>query len=193
MNQRGQIRGALIAVCLGVALIGAGPAMAAEDADTEAVEDEVSEADEAVAAAIAEARSNISVTNAWTRATPGNATNAAVYLRIGNIGEEAERLVSVRAEMSERVMIHSGGGQMAAIEALDIPGEDAVLFAPNGNHIMLMDLRAPLLEDDAFLVQLEFEKGGSQAVSVHVLAANAVGPTTARGVSAGDITSGATE
>ncbi len=181
MRQRGQIRSALIAVCLGVALIGAGPAMAAEDADAEAVGDEQTEAEEAAAAAITEARANISISNAWTRATPGNATNAAIYLRIGNIGEDAERLIGVRAEMSERVMIHSGGGQMAAIEALDIPAEDAVLFAPNDNHIMLMDLRAPLLEDDTFLVQLEFENGGSQAVSVRVLAANAVGPTASGG------------
>ena len=89
MKQRGQIRSALIAVCLGVALIGAGPAMAAEDADAEAVEDEQTEAEEAAAAAITEARANISISNAWTRATPGNATNAAVYLRIGNIGEDA--------------------------------------------------------------------------------------------------------
>ncbi len=55
---------------------------------------------------------------------------------------------------------------------------------------MLMDLRAPLNEDDRFLVQLEFEQGGSQTVSVHVLAANALGPA---GSAAADITSGASE
>jgi len=191
MNRPGHMRATLIAACLGVAMIGASPAMAAEDADAEAeaVEEEISEADEAAAAAIAEARANISLTNAWTRATPGNATNAAVYLRIGNIGEEAERLIGVRSEMSERVMIHSGGGQMAQIESLDIPGEDAIAFEPNGNHIMLMDLRSPLLEEDSFLVQLEFETGGSQTVSVQVLAANAVGPTALGAANTPDATS----
>ena len=104
-----------------------------------------------------------------------------------------ERLIGVRAEMSEQVMIHSGGGQMARIEALDIPGEDAILFEPNGNHIMLTDLRAPLLEDDTFLVQLEFEKGGSQSVSVEVLAANAVWPTTLGAADAADDSSGETQ
>ena len=193
MNQQRHLRGALVAACLGVAMIGATAAIAAEDVTDEAVEEGLSEADEAAAAAIVEARANISVTNAWTRATPGNATNAAVYLRIGNIGAEPEKLIGARAEMSERVMIHSGGGQMAAVESLDIPGEDAVLFAPNGNHIMLTDLRSPLLEGDSFLVQLEFEKGGSQTVSVQVLAANAVGPASAGAASAADTTSGATE
>jgi len=193
MSHRGRMRAALIAACLGVAVIAAGPALAADAADTEEAEEEVSAADEAVAAAIAEARANISITNAWTRATPGNATNAAVYLRIANIGTDAERLIGVRGEMSERVMIHTGGGQMAAVEALDIPEEETVLFAPNGNHIMLIDLRAPLQEDDRFLVQLEFENGGSQTVSVQVLAANAIGPAAAGGASAADITSGANE
>ncbi len=193
MSHRRRMRAVLIAACVGVAVIGAGPAVAADAADTEGAEEELSAVDEAVAAAIAEARANISVTNAWTRATPGNATNAAVYLRIANIGPEAERLIGVRAEMSERVVIHTGGGQMAAVEALDIPPEDAVLFAPNGNHIMLIDLRAPLQEDDQFLVQLEFGQGGTQTVSVHVLAANALSPATAGAASAADITSGATE
>jgi hypothetical protein len=167
--------------------------LAAEDAAGEAAEGGLTEAEEAAAAAIAEARANISLTNAWTRATPGNATNAAVYLRIGNIGELAERLIGVRTEMSERVMIHSGGGQMAAVESLEVPAEDAVLFAPNGHHIMLMDLRAPLLEGDSFLVQLEFETGGSQAASVQVLAANAVGLTTVVGTGATDSASEASE
>ena len=193
MNQKWHLRGALIAVCLGIAMIGTSPALTAEDAAGEAAEEELTEAEEAAAAAIAEARANISLTNAWTRATPGNATNAAVYLRIGNIGEEAERLIGVRTEMSERIMIHSGGGQMAAVESFEVPAEDAVLFAPNGNHIMLIDLRAPLLEGDGFLVRLEFETGGSQAASVQVLAANAVGLTTVVGTSTTDTTSRAPE
>jgi len=193
MNQRGHLLGTLIAACLGLAIIGASPSLAAEDAAGEAAEGGLTEAEEAAAAAIAEARANISLTNAWTRATPGNATNAAVYLRIGNIGELAERLIGVRTEMSERVMIHSGGGQMAAVESLEVPAEDAVLFAPNGHHIMLMDLRAPLLEGDSFLVQLEFETGGSQAASVQVLAANAVGLTTVVGTGATDSASEASE
>ena len=192
MNRQSHLRAALVAAYLGVAMIGANAAMAAEDTAGEAAEEGLSEADEAAAAAIAEARANISITNAWTRATPGNATNAAVYLRIGNIGTEPETLIGVRGEMSERVMIHSGGGQMAPLESVEIPPEDAVMFAPNGNHIMLTDLRAPLLEGDSFLIQLEFEKGGSQAVSVDVLAANAMGPA-AGGENDADITAGATE
>ncbi len=193
MSHRGRMSAAMISAWLCVGVIAAGPGVAADSPDTEEAEEELSAADEAAAAAIAEARANVSITNAWTRATPGNATNAAVYLRIANIGADAERLIGVRAEMSERVVIHTGGGQMAAIEALDIPPEDTVVFAPNGNHIMLIDLRAPLVEDDRFLIQLEFENGGSQSVSVHVLAANAVGPAVAGAASSADITSGATE
>lgn len=191
MRHNGRLRAVLIAASVSLAAMGGVPALAADAAEPEAAEEGLSPEEEAAAAAIAEARANISITNAWTRATPGNATNAAVYLRIANIGGEAERLIGVRGEMSDRVMIHTGGGgQMTAVEAVNIPAEDTVLFEPNGDHIMLMGLRAPLNEDDQFLVQLEFERGGSQTVSVQVLAANALGPA---GGAAADMTSGASE
>jgi hypothetical protein len=45
------------------------------------------------------------------------------------------------------------------------------------------------LEEDSFLVQLEFETGGSQTVSVQVLAANAVGPTALGAANTPDATS----
>jgi copper(I)-binding protein len=192
MSQRGRVRAVFIALCLGLAAGSPSPALAAEAA-TEAEEptDEEAAAAEAEAAAIAEARANVTITGAWTRATPGNATNAAVYLRVGNIGTEAERLIGVRAEMAEEVAIH--GANMQPLEGMEVPAEDALVFAPNGNHIMLTDLRAPLREGDSFLVQLEFERGGTQTAAVQVLSANAIGPPTPTAAAAGDITSGATE
>ena len=147
----------------------------------------------AAAAVIADARAAINITAAWTRATPGNATNAAVYLRISNNGTEPERLIGVRAAMAERAEIHTGGATMAAVEGLDVPAGETLAFAPNDNHIMLIDLRAPLLEGDSFLVQLEFEKGGSQTIAVPVGTANAMAPPLVSAGNAEDITSGATE
>jgi len=174
----------LTLVALGVAF-GSVPARAAEEAaaDPAAV---------AAAAAIAEARAAISVTGAWTRATPGNATNAAVYLRVANAGTAPERLIGVRAAMSETAQLHSGGANMAAIEGgLVVPAGETLAFEPNGNHVMLMGLRAPLKEGDSFLIQLEFETGGSQTVAVPVAAANAMA-APAPFSPAADITSGAT-
>jgi copper(I)-binding protein len=172
-------------VALGLA-IGSVPGRAAEG---EAAADPAAEA---AAAAIAEARAAISVTGAWTRATPGNATNAAVYLRIANAGTDPERLIGVRAEMSETAQLHSGGATMAAIEGgLTIPPGETVAFEPNGNHVMLMGLRAPLKEGDSFLIQLEFETGGSQTVAVPIAAANAMA-APAPVMPSADITSGAT-
>lgn len=146
--------------------------------------------DEAEAAAIAEARDNINISGGWTRATPGNATNAAVYLRIANSGMDEERLIGVRAAMADRVEMHSAA--MIRQENMVVPGENALEFAPNGNHIMLIDLRAPLNEGDSFLVQLEFERGGTQTASVQIAAPNAMGPPAIAAAAPADITSGVT-
>jgi copper(I)-binding protein len=189
MNHRGRMRAVLLALCVGAAAIGSTPVLAA-DAETDA-EEALTPEEEAAAAAIAEARANINVTGGWTRATPGNATNAAVYLRIANIGMVPERLIGVRAEMSDGVGIH--GANMQAMDAMEVPAGDALTFAPNGNHIMLEELRAPLREGDSFLMQLEFEKGGSQTASIQVLSASAMGPPTVGAAASADITSGATE
>ena len=147
--------------------------------------------------AVAQARANINLSAGWTRATPGNATNAAVYLRIANVGMEPDRLVGVRIAAAGRTEIHTGGMEggvmrMQMVQSLPIPAMDAVTFAPNGNHLMLVGLKAPLRENESFLAVLELEKGGSQTVSVKVMAANAMGPPAAAG-STRDITSGATQ
>ena len=189
MSHKGRLGAILLAVSLGAAL--AGPAFSAE-ADT-AVQGQAAEpvVDEATAAAIAEARENVTISGAWTRATPGNATNAAVYLRVGNIGTTPETLIGVRGQMADRVELHTA--QMQAVTTMEVPAEDALVFEPNGNHIMLVDLRAPLREGDSFLLQLEFETGGTQTTSVQVLAPDAMGPPAPTAAVTGDITSGATE
>ncbi|MCH8858732.1 MAG: copper chaperone PCu(A)C, partial [Proteobacteria bacterium] len=45
--------------------------------------------------AAAELRDEIDIGNGWTRATPGGATNAAVYLEIENENEQEVRLIQV--------------------------------------------------------------------------------------------------
>lgn len=193
MSHRGRVRAVLIALCLGLGLTGSISAIAAE-ADTDTNTDETAAPtpeEEAAAAAIAAARDAITISGAWTRATPGNATNAAVYLRIANTGDEPERLIGVRAEMSDDIMFHNAN--MQAIDSMEVPAGGSLVFEPNGNHIMLTGLRAPLREGDSFLVQLEFEKGGSQTTAVQVQSATAMGPPTVGATTSSDITSGATE
>ncbi len=131
---------------------------------------------EATAAANA-AKANIEVGEAWTRASPANATTAAVYLRI-SIVKDADRLIGAKVWNSDKAEIHNtttvnGQAKKALATPLAIAGASRVAFAPGGLHVMLTGLRAPLRQGDSFLIALEFEKGGTQTTAVRIAAANA--------------------
>lgn len=98
-------------------------------------------------ACAAHAQSTIAVENAWARATVPGQKVGAVYLEIRS--EEPAKLVGVRSPAAGSAEIHSmsnDGGvmKMRHLKRLDLPAGQTVRLAPNGNHIMLLDIRQPL-------------------------------------------------
>ena len=131
--------------------------------------------------AAAELRDEIDIGNGWTRATPGGATNAAVYLEIENENEQEVRLIQVTSANAESVEIHSSTTQngitrMVAVPNVTIAPDGEANFAPGGMHLMLVNLKAPLLEGDSFLLSFRFEGLAVKSSVVDVLAADALGP-----------------
>ena len=54
---------------------------------------------------------------------------------------------------------------------LELPARTVVRMrhhTPNGHHLMLLDLKAPLKDGDRFPLTLHFEKAGSSTVQVWV-------------------------
>jgi copper(I)-binding protein len=145
------------------------------------------------AAAVA-AKANVDVGEAWTRATPGNATTAAIYVKIAS-NKDADRLVSVEAAAAQTAEIHdeatqNGVVKMAAIPALDIPAGSTVNLAPGGRHVMLTGLKAPLKEGESFVMTFTFDKAGKESTAVKVLAASATGLPPVGSTRRGDTTAG---
>jgi copper(I)-binding protein len=109
----------------------------------------------------------LSIGHPWSRSTPPGADIGAGYLTIANEGAEPDRLVSATAEGAGRVQIHTmaeEGGVMtmrALPDGLEIPAGATVELAPGGNHLMLMDLAAPLKEGTRIPATLRFEKAGT--------------------------------
>ena len=60
--------------------------------------------------------------------------------------------------------------KMRAIPGLDLPAGKAVELKPGGYHVMLMDLKAPLVKDSKVPVTLVFKdaKGGESRLEVQV-------------------------
>src|SRR5215467_6401536 len=124
----------------------------------------------------------LEVSNAWARATPGNAPNGAAYVAI--LSPTADRLVSLSTPVAKKAELHTMSMQgmvmkMRPLSGLDIPAAKSVTLKPGGDHIMLLGLEHPLREGQSFPLTLDFEKAGSRTVTVTVEKAGATGPGSA--------------
>jgi periplasmic copper chaperone A len=117
--------------------------------------------------------STIEIMAPWARATPGGAKNGAAYMTILNKGKEADRLVAVSTTVAKTAAMHrteteNGVMKMLAVDAVDVRAGSQAVFKPGGYHVMLMDLKQPLVEGESFPMTLTFEKAGIITVTVKV-------------------------
>jgi copper(I)-binding protein len=117
------------------------------------------------------------VSGAWARATPPGATVGAIYLRIEG-GAEADRLIGAATVRAARVEFHGTGEidgvvRMRATAAIEVPAGRQIELAPQGPHLMLLGLTAPLRAGERLPLTLRFERGGEREVSVQVRDATA--------------------
>jgi copper(I)-binding protein len=109
----------------------------------------------------------------FARATAPGQPAAGGYLKLSNTGTAADRLVSVRAEVSNTVELHTmrmDGDvmRMRQVDAIEVPAGQSVELKPGGLHLMFIGLKAPLKAGDRFPLTLTFEKAGEVKVDVAV-------------------------
>lgn len=135
----------------------------------------------ATAASAGDQASTLAVRDAWARATPPGAGVAAAYLTVVG-GAEPDRLVGANTGVAAMTQIHSvtevdGITRMRETDGVDIPAGQRVVLAPQGLHLMLMNLQRPLVAGQRFVVTLVFEHAGTREVSVAVVAPDQAPPT----------------
>lgn len=102
----------------------------------------------------------------WSRETPKGAKVAGGYFVIENKGTAADRLIGGSAEIAGRFQIHemkteNGVMKMRELEkGIEIAPGQTVKFAPNGYHVMLLDLKKAPKQGESFAGTLVFEKAG---------------------------------
>lgn len=125
----------------------------------------------------------LAVEGAWTRATAGGAKVGAGYLTIRNAGSAADTLVGVETSVAGRGEIHDmtmtdGVMRMRRLaDGLEIPAGGSVELKPGGKHLMLMDLKSPLVEGERVTLKLTFKSGATGEVELPVRALGASGGT----------------
>lgn len=123
------------------------------------------------------ASKGVSVEGAWSRATPPGTPVGVVYLVLKG-GPRAAVLVGGSTPVAARVEAHESvlDGAMMSMQPraqVPVPARGRVAFAPNGLHLMLLELKAPLAAGQRFPLTLRFADGGTRTVTVEVRAPGA--------------------
>jgi copper(I)-binding protein len=117
----------------------------------------------------------ISIEDPYARAAGMHAMAGAAFMAISNSGDEADRLVAARAEVSKRVELHthieSGDGVMQMVEVEEgftIEAGETRMLKRGGDHVMFMGLTEAFEQDKVITVTLVFEKSGEMVVEIPV-------------------------
>lgn len=117
---------------------------------------------------------DITVSNAWTRATPPNAMAGGGFLVITNKGTAGDKLVAASAPITARTELHEmavidGVMKMRQMESgIPVPAGATVELKPGGLHVMFMDIKQPLKEGETLPITLTFEKAGTVTVDMPI-------------------------
>ncbi len=127
----------------------------------------------------------VKVEGAWARATVQGQKGTGAFMNI--TAAQGTRLVGVSSPVAGVAEVHEmkmDGDvmKMRAVPALDLPAGKTVQLKPGSYHLMLMDLKTPLLKDSSVPVTLRFKNAAgvdSQMEVIVPVATVAPGPVKA--------------
>jgi len=125
---------------------------------------------------------NLTIEQAWTRATIGTGRPAVFYVEITNSGDSDDALIGITTPAAGMPMLHEtiiteGVASMAHVKSVPVPAGQTVRLAPGGYHGMLMGLTTALKEGENFPVTLTFQAAGAVTIDVEVLSLREDGAT----------------
>jgi copper(I)-binding protein len=114
----------------------------------------------------------VTVTNAWARATQPHITTSAVYMTLTSV--TSDRLVGTSTSAAQQAELHRSteeGGVVRmrpVVDGLELPAGKAVSLTPGGYHVMLTGLKAPLQPGQTVPLHLTFTHSPPVDVEVTV-------------------------
>lgn len=118
------------------------------------------------------------VSSAWSRELPPTAPVGAAFMTIDNPSEHADRLISADSPIAAVTELHAHIHQgdvmrMVKVDAIDVPANAQLTLEPGGYHIMLIDLKKPLLAGQQLPLTLQFEHAGPMDITVEIKTSDA--------------------
>ncbi|EWG99062.1 copper chaperone PCu(A)C [Halomonas sp. BC04] len=118
------------------------------------------------------------ITYPFATPSPPSVDHAAVYMDISIAGDEPDVLVGASTPASDTVEFHDMAMEgsvmrMFPVGEIEVPASTLLTMRPAGGyHLMLMNLVAPLREDDSFPMSLTFAERGEMEIHVRVQSAS---------------------
>ena len=109
----------------------------------------------------------------YAKATAPGARAGGAYFTLENRGAQGDRLIAVASPAAASAEMHSmamDGNvmRMRALREIEIPAGARVALKPGGLHVMLLDLKQPLVSGDTVPLTLTFARAGTVEVTVNV-------------------------
>lgn len=116
----------------------------------------------------------IQIRNAYARSGMPGSSSGAAFMTIVNTGPGNDRLIGVATEAARKIELHAnivvdGIAQMRPLEdGIALPAGTLTQLMRGGDHVMLMGLVVPLVQDETIRITLIFEEAGEMLVDIPV-------------------------
>src|SRR5574343_240923 len=122
----------------------------------------------------------VSVQDPYVRLAPPNAPATGAFMVIKNNGDKDIKVLKADNPASKVTELHphlNEGGvmKMRPVPAIDIKAKGEAVLKPGGLHVMMIDLKAPMNEDDIVPITLTFDDGSAKKVDAKVVRPMAAG------------------
>jgi len=116
---------------------------------------------------------NLVINHPWARPTAVGIPTGAAYLSITNHGAREDTLIGARTPAAMRVEFHrtsfeAGMAKMRPATSLVIEPGETLTAGPGGLHLMLVDLKTPLLKGATVPLVLTFKDAGEVTVQLKI-------------------------
>lgn len=128
---------------------------------------------EAVPVNVGSPTAGIEVVDPHVKLMPPGVRTTAAYMTLRNGGEQDARLVAASCSMAGVSELHThiddkGVMRMRQVKEIVVPARGETALRPGGNHLMLIDLKAPLVAGDKLALTLAFADGSTRTVEAIV-------------------------
>ena len=124
--------------------------------------------------ALAGAADSVTVQDPYVRLAPPNAPATGAFMVIRNGGDKDVKVVKADNPASKVTELHThindnGVMRMRPVPAIEVKARGEAVLQPGGLHVMLIDLKAPMMEGDTVPLTLTFDDGSTKKVDAKVV------------------------